>query len=137
MLVIAPEVFEMRVPRNLSPLVLDEPADSLYSSKRSPLESPNCGVIPGDPTTCTASFESVEQFTAPECTSPTATMDPVTPVACSPVSYTDLCGIIESGLVEESIQPSLYCQDEIDAAEALLSAASVVSSSRKCASEQG
>ena len=78
MLVIALEVFEMRVPRSLLPFVLDEPAESLYSSKRSPLESPGCGVIPGDPTTCTSSFESVEQFAAPECTSPTATMDPVT-----------------------------------------------------------
>ena len=62
-------------------------------------------------------FESVEQFAAPECTSPTATMDPITPAACSPVSYPDLCGTIESELVEESIQQSLYCQDEIDAAE--------------------
>ena len=82
MLVIAPEVFEMRVPRNLLPFVLDEPSESLHSSKQSPLESPDCGVIPGDPTTCTSSFESVEQFAAPECTSPTATMDPVTPAAC-------------------------------------------------------
>ena len=137
MLVIAPEVFEMRVPRNLLPFVLDEPSQSLHSSKQSPLESPDCGVIPGDPTTCTSSFESVEQFAAPECTSPTATMDPVTPAACSPVSYPALCGTIESELVEESIQSSLYCRDEIDAAEALLSAASVVSSSSKCASEQG
>ena len=130
----------MRVPRNLLPFVLDEPAESLYSSKQSPLESPDCGVIPGDPTTCTSSFESVEQFAARECTSPTATMDPVTPAACSPVSpasYPDLCRTIESELVEESIQQSLYCQEEIDAAEALLSAASVVSSSSKCASEQG
>ena len=137
MLVIAPEVFEMRVPSNLLPFVLNEPTDSLYSSKRSPLESPDCGVIPGDPTTCTSSFESVEQFAVSECSSPTATMDPVTPAACSPASYPDLCGTIESELVEESFQPSLYCQDEIDAAEALLSAASVVSSSSKCASEQG
>ena len=62
---------------------------------RSPSESPDCGVIPGDPTTSTSSFESVEQFAAPECTSPTATMDPVPPAACSPaspVSYPDLCG---------------------------------------------
>ena len=117
MLAIAPEVFEMGVPRNLLPFVLDEPADSLYSSKRSPLEFSDCGVIPGDPTTCTSSFESVEQFAASECTSPTATMDPVTPAACSPASYPDLCGTIGSELVEESIQPSLYCQDEIDAAE--------------------
>ena len=140
MLVIAPEVFEMRVPRNLLPFVLDESAESLYSSKWSPSESPDCGVIPGDPTTSTSSFESVEQFAAPECTSPTATMDPVPPVACSPVSpvsYPDLCGTIESELVEESIQPSLYCQEEIDAAEALLSATSVVSSCSKRASEQG
>ena len=94
----------MRVPRNLLPFVLDEPSESLHSSKQSPLESPDCGVIPGDPTTCT-SFESVEQFAAPECTSPTATMAPVTPTACSPVSpasYPDLCGTIESELVEES-----------------------------------
>ncbi|CAH3187062.1 unnamed protein product [Porites evermanni] len=76
----------------------DEPADSLYSSKRSLSESPDCAVIPGDPTTCTSSFESVEQFAAPECTSPTATMDPVTPAACSPVSYPALCGTIESEL---------------------------------------
>ena len=55
----------------------------------------------------------------------------------SPASYPDLCGTIESELVEESIQPSLYCQEEIDAAEALLSATSVVSSASKCASEQG
>ena len=34
MLVISPEVFEMRVPRNLLPFVLDESAESLYSSKR-------------------------------------------------------------------------------------------------------
>ena len=52
-----------------------------HSSKQSPLESPDCGAITGDPTTCTSSFESVEQFAAPECTSPTATMDPVTPAA--------------------------------------------------------
>ena len=130
----------MRVPRNLLPFVLDEPSESLHSSKQSPLESPDCGVIPGDPTTCTSSFESVEQFAAPKCTSPTATMDLVTPAACSPVSpasYPDLYGTIESELVEESIHPSLYCQEEIDAAEALLSAASVVSSANKCASEQG
>ena len=137
MLVIAPEVFEMRVPRNLLPFVLDEPAESLHSSKRSPLESPDCSVIPGDPTTCTSSFESVEQLAGPECTSITATMDPVTPATCSPASYPDLCGARESELVEESIQLSLYCQEEIDAAEALLSAASVVSSSSKHASEQG
>ena len=107
---------------------------------RSPSESPDCGVIPGDPTTSTSSFESVEQFAAPECTSPTATMDPVPPAACSPaspVSYPDLCGTIESELVEESIQPSLHWQEEIDAAEALLSATSVVSSCSKRASEQG
>ena len=112
MLVIAPEVFEMRVPRNLLPFVLDEPSESLHSSKQSPLESPDCGVIPGDPTTCTSSSESVEQFAAPECTLPTATMDPVTLAACSlvsPASYRDFCGAIESELVEESIQPSLYC----------------------------
>ena len=140
MLVTAPEVFEMRVPRNLLPFVLDELAESLYSSKRSPPESPDCGVIPGDPTTCTSSFESVEQFAAPGCTWPTATTDPATPAACSPaspVSYPDLCGTIESELVEESIQPNLYCQEEIDATEALLSATSVVSSCSKCASEQG
>ena len=64
-------------------------------------------------------------------------MDPVTLAACSPTSYPDLCGTIESELVEEYIQPSLYGQDEIDAAEALLSAARIVSSSSKCASEQG
>ena len=110
-LVIALEVFEMRVPTNLLPFVLDEPAESLYSSKRSPLESPDCGVMPRDPTTCT-SFESVEQFVAPECTSLTATMDPVTPAAHSPASYPGLCGTIESELVEESIQPSLYCQED-------------------------
>ena len=68
MLVISPEVFEMRVPRNLLPFVLDEPSESFHSSKQSPLESPDCGVITGDPTTCTSSFESVEQFAAPECT---------------------------------------------------------------------
>ena len=38
MLVIAPEVFEMRVPRNLLPFVLDEPSESFHSSKQSPLE---------------------------------------------------------------------------------------------------
>ena len=130
----------MRAPRNLLPFVLVEPSKSLHFSKQSPLESPDCGVIPGDPTTCTSSFESLEQFAAPECTLPTATMDPVTPAACSPVSpesYPDLCRTIESDLVEESIQPSLYCQEEIDAAEALLSAASVVYSASKSASEQG
>ena len=41
MLVIAPEVFEMRVPRNLLPFVLDEPSESLHSSKQSPLKFPN------------------------------------------------------------------------------------------------
>lgn len=137
MLVTAPEVFEMRAPMNLLPFVLAEPSKSLHSSKQSPLESPDCGVIPGDPITCTSSFESVEQFAAPKCTSPTAAMDPVTPAACSPASYPDLCGTIESDLVEECIQPSLYYQEEIDAAEALLSAASVVSSASKSASEQG
>ena len=44
MLVIAPEVFEMRAPRNLLPFVLAEPSKSLHSSKQSPLESPDCGV---------------------------------------------------------------------------------------------
>ena len=53
------------------------------------------------------------------------------------MSYPELCATIGSELVEESIQPSLYCQEEIDAAEVLLSATSVVSRSSNCASEQG
>lgn len=102
MLVIAPEVFEIRAPRNLLPFVLAEPSKSLHSSIQSPLESPDCGVIPRDPIICTSSFESVEQFAAPECT-----------------------------------PAELLLPRKFDAAEALLSAASVVSSASKSASEQG
>ena len=39
-----------------------------------PLELPDCGVIPGDPTTCTSPFESLEPFATTEGALHTASM---------------------------------------------------------------
>ena len=55
--VVAPEIFEMRVPRNLVPFVLAEAADCLDSFEPPPASSDSYMEF-GDPTTCTSSAAS-------------------------------------------------------------------------------
>ena len=107
MRVIAPEIFEMRVPRNLLPFVLP------------PSGSPDGGLDPEDLTTCTSltprddSMEPIVPFES----APFEVTNPVSPVA--ETIATDL-----PASSNDSKQPfpanSLYTQEEINAAEALL-----------------
>ncbi|KAJ7376530.1 hypothetical protein OS493_034267, partial [Desmophyllum pertusum] len=123
--VIAPEIFEMRVPRKLLPFVLAVPVDLLESLESPPSASPVDGMKPEDPTTCSSSASPVESLgpvAPPESASPTDSMEPV-----SPASLTDLCEPTASDLpasTRESEQPfpadRSYSQEEINAAEALL-----------------
>ena len=108
MRVIAPEIFEMRVPRNLLLFVLP------------PSRSPDVGLDPKDLTTCTSSTptdDSMEPVVPFEPASPSDVTDPALPAAETTAS--DL-----PASSNDSKQPfpadSLYTQEEINPAEGLL-----------------
>lgn len=108
MRVIAPEIFEMRVPRNLLPFVLP------------PSGSPDGGLDPEDLTTCTSSTQpddSMEPVVPFESASPSNVTDPASPAAETTAS--DLPASSNDSKLPLTAD-SLYTQEEINAAEALL-----------------
>ena len=76
--VIAPEVFEMRVPRDLNPFVLTEPVESLDYFK-SPLAVPVDTMEPEEPTTYMSSALPVDE------------MEPEDPATCTSSALLDDC----------------------------------------------
>lgn len=119
--VISPEVFEMRVPRDLLPLILTEPVDRLDPLEPPLSASPVDGLTPDnddDPiaTTCTSLPSTVDcvQTEMPAEQLSTGWMDPATPPSESKESF---------------LADSLYTQEEMDASEALLSVTRTVTSS--------
>ena len=108
MRVIAPEIFEMRVPRNLLPFVLPPPG------------SPDGGLDPKDLTTCTSLTppnDSMEPVVPFESASPSDDTDAASPAAETTAS--DLPAS-SNGSKQPFPPDSLYTQEEINAAEALL-----------------
>ena len=121
-LVIAPEVFEMRVPRDLNPFILTEPVESLDDFKP-PLAVPVDTMETEEPTTHTSSALPVDE------------MEPKDPTICASSALLDdslesFSAPITSALprslasISNSTRTfpagSLYSQQEITAVEALL-----------------
>ena len=108
MSVIAPEIFEMRVPRNLLPFVL------------TPSGSSDGGLDPKELTTCTSSTpldDSMEPVVPFGSASPSNVTDPA-----SPAAETTASDLPASSNYSKQPFPvdSLYTQGEINAAETLL-----------------
>ena len=85
--VIAPEIFEMRVPMDFLPFVLAEPVDCLDTFQPSPASADSC-LGCRDPTTCTSLASPVDSL-EPASATPTESKDAVVPV--SSASLSDLC----------------------------------------------
>ena len=122
LIVIAPEVFEMRVPRDLNPFILTEPVESLDDFKQ-PLAVRVDTMEPEEPTTHTSSALPVDE------------MEPKDPTTCTSSALLDdslesFSAPITSALprslasISKSTRTfpagSLYSQLEITAVEALL-----------------
>ena len=99
--VIAPEIFEMRVPRDLVPFVLAEAADCLDSFESFPASPDSCLEF-GDPTTCTSSASpvgSLEPDASPA--SPDRCFEGETPTTCT--SSASLVGSVEPNAPPASV----------------------------------
>ena len=141
--VIAPEIFEMRVPRDLLPLILAEPVD-IFDPLEHPLSaSPVDGSTPEDPPICTSLASPVDCLEADVLPKQLTTdeMDPATPV--SSTSLHDMCEKTPVDLpssLRESKQPFLAdsscTQEEMDTAEAPPLSVASTSCNPTSASEQ-